>query len=189
LPEAAGGVTDPWVETIFSPRPDHPTMPGADTDLSDLRTVADYQFGGGAGTALFPAGEPLSIKRSRSGRPRQVTAGAGRIVSFTSEGRFTLGIEGGRRLHREMPDAYRIAVNAESEPYVREGRNAFAKFVRGVDPAVRPGDEVRVTSEGGELLAVGRAELTATAALAFETGMAVSVRDGAGGEAGGRPER
>jgi uncharacterized protein with predicted RNA binding PUA domain len=159
-------------------------MPGADTDLSDLRTVADYQFGGGAGTALFPAGESLSIKRSRSGRPRQVTAGAGRIVSFTSEGRFTLGIEGGRRLHREMPDAYRVAVNAESEPYVREGRNAFAKFVRGVDPAVRPGDEVRVTTESGALLAVGRAALSATAMWDFETGMAVQVREGAGTDDG-----
>jgi len=151
-----------------------------DADLADLRTVADYQFGDGAGDALFPAGESLEIERSRSGRPRQVTARAGRIVSFTTRGQFTLGIEGGGRLHRALPGAYHVTVNAESEPYVREGRNAFAKFVRGVDPAVRPGDEVRVTGEGGELLAVGRAELSATAARDFETGMAVSVREGAG---------
>jgi uncharacterized protein with predicted RNA binding PUA domain len=155
-------------------------MPGADTDLSDLRTVADYQFAGGAGDALFPAGESLSVERSRSGRPRQVRAGAGRVVSFTARGRFTLGIEGGRRLHRALPGACYVTVNHESEPYVREGRNAFAKFVRGVDPAVRPGDEVRVTSERGALLAVGRASLSATAARDFETGMAVSVREGAG---------
>jgi uncharacterized protein with predicted RNA binding PUA domain len=168
------------VETVFSPKDHRRTMTDGGTGLSDLRVVANYQFGSGAGAALFPSGASLSIKRSRSGRPRQVRAGAGRIVSFTSEGRFTLGIEGGRRLHREMPEAYRVVVNAESEPYVREGRNAFAKFVRGVDPAVRPGDEVRVTSEDGELLGVGRAELSATAARAFETGMAVSVREGAG---------
>lgn len=161
-------------------------MPGADTDLSDLRTVADYQFGSGAGDALFPTGESLSIERSRSGRPRQVKASAGRIVSFTSHGRFTLGIEGGRRLHRALSGAYYVTVNAESEPYVRAGRNAFAKFVRGVDPAVRPGDEVRVTSEDGALLAVGRAELTATAARDFETGVAVLVREGTGINADGR---
>jgi uncharacterized protein with predicted RNA binding PUA domain len=155
-------------------------MHGADTDLSDLHTVAAYQFASGAGDALFPAGESLSIERSRSGRPRQVKASTGRIVSFTAQGRFTLGIEGGRRLHRALPGACHVTVNRESEPHVREGRNAFAKFVRGVDPAVRPGDEVRVTSESGDLLAVGRAVLSATAAHDFETGMAVSVREGAG---------
>ncbi len=155
-------------------------MPGADTDLSDLRVVADYQFGGGAGAALFPPEESLSIERSRSGRPRQIKAGPDRIVSVVSHGRFTLGIEGGRRLHRTLPESYHVTVNAESEPYVREGRNAFAKFVRGVDPAVRPDDEVRVTGEGGALLAVGRAALSATAARDFETGVAVSVRDGVG---------
>lgn len=161
-------------------------MPGADTDLSDLRTVADYQFAAGAGEALFPAGESLSIERSRSGRPRQVKASAGRIVSFTSYGRFTLGIEGGRRLHRSLPASYHVTVNAESEPYVREGHNAFAKFVRGVDSAVRPGDEVRVTSDDGALIAVGRAALSAIAARDFETGMAVLVREGAGTDADDR---
>ena len=163
-------------------------MTDAETGLSDLRVVANYQFGDGAGAALFPTDESLSIERSRSGRPRQVKASAGRIVSFTSRGRFTLGIEGGRRLHRASPGAYHVTVNAESEPYVREGRNAFAKFVRGVDPAVRPGDEVRVTSEDGALLAVGRAELSATAVRDFETGMAVSVREGAGEDAPGTGE-
>ena len=155
-------------------------MTGGQTGLAELRTVAAYQFGSGAGAALFPSGESLSIERSRSGRPRQVKASAGRIVSVTTQGRFTLGIEGGRRLHRGLPEAYHVAVNAESESYVREGHNAFAKFVRGVDPAVRPGDEVRVTSEAGALLGVGRAELSAIAAREFETGMAVSVREGAG---------
>lgn len=157
-------------------------MPDADTDLSDLRTLADYQFAAGAGEALFPVGESLSIERSRSGRPRQVKASAGRIVSLTPQGRFTLGIEGGRRLHRVFPEAYHVAVNAESEHYVREERNAFAKFVRGVDPAVRAGDEVRVTTENGALLAVGRAALSATAMWDYETGMAVLVRDGVGSD-------
>jgi len=155
-------------------------MTDGETGLPDLRVVADYQFGAGAGATLFPAGESLAIERSRSGRPRQVKASAGRVVSFTSEGRFTLGMEGGRRLHRAVPGAYYVTVNAESEPYVRDGHNAFAKFVRGIGPAVRPGDEVRVTSEDGELLAVGRAELSATAARDFESGMAVSVREGTG---------
>ena len=69
-------------------------------------------------------------------------------------------------------------VGDDSEPFVRDGRNVFAKFVRTVDPAVRPGDEVLVEHHDGALLAVGRAELSAAAMGDFGTGVAVSVREG-----------
>lgn len=151
-------------------------------DVDRLRTIADYQFGAGAGSELFPPGETLSIERSNTGRPRQVIADAGRLVSFTTEGRFTLGIEGGRRLHAALPGTYRVAVNEESEPHIREGKNAFAKFVREVDPQVRTGDEVCITSEAGNLLGVGRAALAADGMEEFETGMAVMTRERVGQE-------
>jgi uncharacterized protein with predicted RNA binding PUA domain len=148
-------------------------------DLASLRTVADYQFGAGAGLALFPPEESLEVARSTSGRPRQVLAEAGRLVSFGTDGRFTLGLAGGRRLTAALaPPAGRVVVGDESEPFVREGKNVFAKFVGHVDPAVRPGDEVTVVHENGDVLAVGRAELAAEAMLDFETGMAVKVREG-----------
>lgn len=144
-----------------------------------LRTIADYQFGMGAGAALFPPEDDLSVERSKSGRPRQLRVDAGRIASYTTDGRFSLGIEGGRRLHGALaPPAYRVVVGDESEPYVRSGRNVFAKFVDSVDPVVRPADEVLVTHTDGRLLAVGRAELDADAMIDFETGMAVMVREG-----------
>jgi len=154
-------------------------MTGEHADLADLARLADYQFGDGAGRALFPPEESFSIERSRSGHPRQVLGDAGRVVSFTSYGRFTLGIEGGRRLHAARPGSYFVSVDGESEPYVRDGRNAFAKFVRDVDPAVRPGDEVRITGPDGELYGVGRTELSASGMCDFETGMAVKTREGA----------
>jgi uncharacterized protein with predicted RNA binding PUA domain len=44
---------------------------------------------------------------------------------------------------------------------------------------VRPGDEVLVVHERGDLLAVGRAELSARAMVDFDSGMAVKVREGA----------
>ncbi len=148
-------------------------------DLQSLRTIAAYQFGGGAGEALFPPTESLSIKRTTSGRPQQVHAETGRIVSFGIDGRFTLGIEGGRRLTTALAHpAYRVVVDDESEPFVREGKNVFSKFVLEAGEEIRPGDEVLVVHERGELLAVGRAELDGAAIGDFETGMAVSVREG-----------
>jgi uncharacterized protein with predicted RNA binding PUA domain len=152
-----------------------------ENDLGSLRTVADYQFGRGAGAALFPADESFTIERSTSGRPRQVKADDGRLVTYTTDGRFTLGLAGGDRLCAALaPPTNRVVVGDESEPFVRDGKNTFAKFVTEVDPAIRPGDEVAVVHHEGDLLAVGRAELSADAMLDFDTGMAVKVRDAAG---------
>lgn len=148
-------------------------------DIDSLRTVADYQFGAGAGRALFPLDERFEIRRSSGGRPRQVHTDDARLVSYGVDGRFTLGIAGGRRLLTGLAaPANRVVVGNESEPFVRDGKNTFAKFVSEVDPEIRPGDEVLVVHERGELLAVGRAELSAEAMEDFETGMAVKVREG-----------
>lgn len=150
-----------------------------DADLSTLRTIADYQFGAGAGAALFPLEESPTIKRTSSGRPQQVHADDGRLVSFGTDGRFTLGIEGGRRLAAGLESpAYRVVVDDESEPFVRDEKNVFAKFVLEAGDEIRPGDEVLVVHERGELLAVGTAQLDAAAIAAFDTGMAVAVREG-----------
>lgn len=157
-----------------------------------LATVADYQFGAGAGLALFPADEQVRVRRTSSGRPAQVHVGEGaqrheadgspggeRLVSYGDDGRFRLGVAGGRRLSAALEaPAARVVVGDESEPFVREGKNVFAKFVRDVGEAVRPGDEVAVVHVDGRLLAVGRAELPAAAMADFETGMAVKVRAG-----------
>ena len=161
------------------------TDAAADTTIGELRTVADYQFGAGAGAALFPpeTADELTLHRSTGGRPRQVVAPEGRIVSYGTDGRFTLGLEGGRRLLAAFdPPAARVVVGSESEPFVRDGKNAFAKFVRAVDPAVRPGDEVAVVRADDTLLAVGRAELSADGMGDFESGAAVSVREGNGAD-------
>jgi uncharacterized protein with predicted RNA binding PUA domain len=150
-------------------------------DIPALRTVADYQFGSGAGEALYPPAEAFDVSYSSGGRPRQIYGdGTSRIASYGTDGRFTLGVEGGRRLVAAVPSpTARVVVGEESRPFVREGRNAFAKFVRDVDPAVRPGDEVVVVDGADDVLGVGSAELSAASMRDFGVGMAVRVREGA----------
>jgi uncharacterized protein with predicted RNA binding PUA domain len=156
-----------------------------------LRTIADYQFGAGAGRALFPGDEELTVVRTSSGRPQQVRRsglhengdedGDGdeeRVVSYGIDGRFTLGIAGGKCLYDAIGRPT-VEVGDESVPFVREEKNAFSKFVRDVDEDIRPGDEVIVTYDG-TVLAVGCAEVSARAMGDFDTGVAVSVREGAG---------
>ena len=150
-------------------------------DLETLRTVADYQFGAGSGRALFPPDGEHSLTHTSSGRPRQIQTPTGRVATYGTDGRLRLGLVGGERLQSHT-DGYRVVVGSESEPYVREGRNTFSKFVVSADDAIRPRDEVVVEHTDGDLLAVGRAELSGEGMLAFETGMAVKVRDGAESE-------
>jgi uncharacterized protein with predicted RNA binding PUA domain len=163
-------------------------MTDADT-LADLRTAADYQFGAGAGEALFPPDDPLTVRRSSGGRPRQVidgdvddTAGSSegdRLVSYGTDGRFTLGLTGGKRIGEAFAaPRHRMVVGEESEPFVREGRNAFAKFVTAADDGIRPGDEVLVVDENGAIFGVGRAELSGAEAEQLGSGVAVKTRDG-----------
>lgn len=147
--------------------------------IDDLRTVARYQFGPDAGEALFPPDEHLDVTRTSSGRPRQIHADSGRIATYERDGRFRLGIAGGQRLDCGLAaDSYRVVVDDESEPFVRAGRNVFAKFVVRTDETIRPRDEVVVVHEDGTVLGVGRAELSGEGMLAFDTGMAVKTREG-----------
>jgi uncharacterized protein with predicted RNA binding PUA domain len=149
-----------------------------DADRHLLTRVADYQFGRGAGAVLFPAEEALEVTHTGSGRPRQVRGPRGRLATYGTAGRLTLGVAGGASLHDGLPTGdYRVVVGDESEPYVRDGRNVFAKFVTEADPAIRPRDEVLVVHADGPLLAVGRASLSGIGMTDFETGMAVRVRD------------
>jgi len=149
-----------------------------DSDRVFLQRVADYQFGRGVGQRLFPADADLSVTRTSSGRPRQVRTPDGRLVTYGTDGRFTLGITGGKRLQTILDEGvYRVVVGDESEPFIRDGRNVFAKFVDVADEGIRPRDEVLVEHETGDLLAVGRAELSGDGMRSFETGMAVEVRE------------
>lgn len=151
------------------------------SEIDQLRTVAAYQFGSGAGRALFPEGADFEMHRSASGRPRQVHLDGDRLVTLGTDGRFTLGLAGGRHLAAELSHpTYRVVVGDESEPFVRDGKNVFNKFVIEADPAIRAGDEVIVTHERGDVIGVGRAEVDAGSMADFETGMAVLIREGAG---------
>jgi len=145
-----------------------------------LGRIADYQFSAGASDALFGDTTDLTVTRSKSGRPRQIHAPDGRLVSLGLDGRFTLGLAGGRRLKAALDaPTGRVYVGEESEPFVREGRNAFAKFVTEAGASIRSDDEVLIVREDDTLLGVGRAELPAAAMADLASGVAVSVRDGA----------
>ncbi len=148
-----------------------------DHSLTKVRRVADYQFGRGAGEALFPDDGNVEFKRSRTGRVSQVLHDDARLATLKTDGRFTLSDKGGARLHDALePPRMRVEFNDESLPFLRDGRNGFAKFVVRVDDEVRARDEVLVTGPDDEFVTTGRAELCAHEMRDFKTDVAVLVR-------------
>jgi uncharacterized protein with predicted RNA binding PUA domain len=152
-------------------------------DLEDalrrIRSVADYQFGKGVGTKLFP--ENVEISRSkRTGRIRYVYLNSKRLATLRpTDGLFSLSIAGAERVIENACSAKcLVAVQDEVSSFISEGGDVFAKHVAEADSDIRPKDEVIVVDERGEVLAVGRAVLSGNEMEAFERGVAVKVRRG-----------
>ncbi len=157
-----------------------------DSLLRRVQTIADYQFGGDAGTFLFPEG--CTFIFSTTGRIRQVLYGSVRLATVrASDGRLTLGIEGARRLREILPSpGYRVTVRDDVAEFVAKGKNAFAKHVTAADPQIRAGDDVMVVVADDRLIACGAAVISGPEMLAFNYGVAVRVRQGCERDASGK---
>jgi len=156
------------------------------SSFARVQAIADYQFGGLCGTALFPEGCRFLL--STTGRVRQILYNDVRLATIrASDGRLTLGIEGARRLHAALPaPGYRVVIREDVAGFVAQGKNTFAKHVLEADPQIRAGDDVLVVAGGDRLLACGAALLSGKEMLAFNYGAAVRVRQGSEKNASGK---
>lgn len=154
--------------------------------LRRVQVIADFQFGSGAGPALFPEG--CTFIHSTTGRVRQVLLDGTRLATVrASDGRLTLGIEGARRLAAALPaPAYRVTVRDDVAEFVAKGKNAFAKHVTAADPEIRAGDDVLVVAGADRVIACGAAAVSGPEMLAFNYGVAVRVRQGSYKDASGK---
>ena len=148
-------------------------------DLQKVKAIADFQFGKGAGDALFN-GEIKIIKSKKTGKIRNVYTNEKHVVSMrASDGFFTLKKEGGNLLHKAfLPPKLRIIIKEEAIPFVKKGKNVFAKFVLDCDEELRPYDEALMVSEDDELIAIGRCLMNREEMLSFEKGIAAKTREG-----------
>ncbi len=148
-------------------------------DKEKIKYIADYQFSTGAGEALF--GTDVSIVKSRkTGKIRHVYDGEDLIATLrASDGIFVLSMLGAKRLHEflEYPKS-RVVVNSDSEPFAREGKSIFAKFVIDIDINIRANEEVLIVNENDDLLAFGKSILNAHEIKDLKTGQAVKTRKG-----------
>lgn len=150
-----------------------------DADIRRIRAVAEYQFGPGAGVALFP--DEVRIIHSRNtGRIRHIHLGNDLIATFRpTDGVFTLTIAAAKRLMERVPDlAYTVAVTEDAAEFVAQGKNVFAKHVTHAGEKIRPGDEVIITSEKQGVIGTGKALLLSEEMKTFKIGVAIKTRRG-----------
>ena len=148
-------------------------------DLKKVKAIADYQFGNGAGKALFTGN--INIEKSKkTGKIRHIYDGKVIIANMrASDSYLVLSKEGAKRLHSKMPyPQNRVVVNEDSVPFALEGKSVFSKFIVSADENIRANDEVLIVSEEDELLAYGKALLSAHEMNDFNTGEAIISRIG-----------
>ncbi|KZX15366.1 tRNA guanosine(15) transglycosylase TgtA [Methanobrevibacter filiformis] len=149
------------------------------TDHEKIIAIADYQFGKGAGKALFEG--KIEIEKSKkTGKIRHVYSSGELVANMRAhDSFFVLALEGARRLHRIMkyPDN-RVIVNEDSESFAKEGKSVFSKFVIDCDKKIKANDEVLIVNKNDELLAFGKSLLNYNEIMDFNVGQAIKTRKG-----------
>jgi len=146
--------------------------------IKRVRTIADYQFGRGAGEILFS--DEVKFQFSTTKRIRQILLDNERIATVRAkDGMLTLSMKGAGELHGFIKyPGQRVVVNSDAAPFVAKGKTAFSRHVVAVDPEIRAGQEVLIVDENDRLLATGKTVLSALEMQAFKKGIAVDVRSG-----------
>ncbi|MBN3037357.1 MAG: tRNA guanosine(15) transglycosylase TgtA [Candidatus Diapherotrites archaeon] len=143
--------------------------------LMCLNALAEYQF---MVKDLFPLDARVEVSRN-TGKIRRVYAGDVLLASVSASDYKIIPHAAAKTIH-ERSGKWRVVVQDDVSSFARQGKNVFAKFVGSADPDIRAGSEVLVVDGSGALLAAGTASLSAGEMMAFDKGVAVSVRKGFG---------
>jgi len=135
-------------------------------------------LGEGAGD-LVDEFKKIRIKRSRkTKRMRWVYSGKELIASIRASDHFIIPKEPVvKKIHEKFKyPLNRVVIEDDAVPFVREGKSVFAKFVTGIDPDLRAGDEVIVVDKNDALVGSGNLLLAPKEAMDFKRGAAVNTR-------------
>lgn len=148
-------------------------------DIDDHKIVEDiavYQFG----IKAFSLFNDTRIVHGSTGKIRQIYKDDTLLATLRPmDGLFVLTFEGAELLHHVLPfPTRRVVVDEEAVPFVKEGKDVFAKFVIDLDSTLRAYEEVLAVDDQDTLLGVGRLLLAPEEVKAFTRGVAVQTRRG-----------
>lgn len=150
-----------------------------ESPLRKLRSIADYQFGAGIGEKLFP--EDIDIEYSKAtGKIRYINHKGTRLATLRpTDSLLSLSMHSAQNLVQNGASLHcLITVQQDVAPFIAKGGDAFAAHITHADPDIHPKDEVIIQDQQGQVIAIGRATLSAKEIQAFKTGVAVKTRHG-----------
>ncbi|MHA1143379.1 MAG: PUA domain-containing protein [Candidatus Helarchaeota archaeon] len=149
--------------------------------LRQIRLILQYQFdlAGKEARIFFP--DHCVLSRSKKTNKIRFVHVDGRLICTLkpTDGMFTLSLDGALLMQKIVKSPrLRVVVQSDVAPFIREGRNVFAKHVKRVDGDLRPHGEVMIVDEQDSLLGVGRMLLNQKEIEDFNRGLAVHTRHG-----------
>lgn len=133
-----------------------------------VSATLDFQFGTGAGK-LVTSGN-VSYRGKVYGNIVCEVDDV-QMCTFVSQiGNVSLTLEGGERLL--SLDRYQVHFDGDK----LRGGSLFAVGISEADSIIRPGDEVLIIGRDGDLIAVGKSEMSGAEMCDFDNGMAINIR-------------
>jgi archaeosine-15-forming tRNA-guanine transglycosylase len=128
------------------------------SEVSMLRSIANYQFGYPAGELLVPDDAIVAVSPATR-RIREVHGEEGLLAVLRAHDYlFSLSVKGAQRLLKLEEPRLRAKLRVPGDELKTKSINC--RLVAEVDPELLPGDEVIVIGSDGRLIGVGRLRLS-----------------------------
>ncbi|MHA2307345.1 MAG: DUF5591 domain-containing protein, partial [Candidatus Hodarchaeales archaeon] len=138
------------------------------SQLSFLRIIADFQFGKGTGSILFPNDVRISGYKELGLRVKHNNK---HLVTFRPNiGLLTLSLEAGKRILGHTRNT--VIFDGDSI----SGSTIFAKGIIKADPSISPFEEVLILNSEGNLLATGTTYLSGNNLVEMKRGKGIKIR-------------
>ncbi|MEM3078217.1 MAG: PUA domain-containing protein [Nitrososphaerales archaeon] len=140
--------------------------------------IIDYLFGKGI-SQIIPMDKLNFTFSKRTGKIKNVFLDDKLIAIFRPDGSIALTINGAELLVKHPKFAENcVAVKDDAKDFIAMGRSVFVKHVMSCGYRIKPKSEVVVVDANGNVIAVGKALLSAKMMKDFKSGVAVKVRKG-----------
>lgn len=151
-------------------------------EIEYLKSIASYQFSHEIASCLFSDNRTFLIQKSlTTNRIRNVLTEDKKLylVLRAQDNLFSLTDTSGNIIKNcSSPPSFRFILQSDVAEFIKEGKNAFCKFVVDADKNIRAGDEVLLVDENDNLIGIGRARVSGEEVKQYKRGLAVIVKRG-----------
>ncbi|MBN1390055.1 MAG: phosphoadenosine phosphosulfate reductase family protein [Candidatus Thermoplasmatota archaeon] len=152
-------------------------------DLDEIISLADAQWGEGAGAALIDPDEPVVLNPCPAPDRLDEVISGGQVIGSISfslqrmRSSLILREAGGRALARRdlKPSRGYVTVDDSVPPFLFDGKNLLCPGIVDADVSIMGGEEVLVLEGGGRIIASGSARKTGRE-MVGTTGLGVKIR-------------